>query len=177
MTWLTVWTFLKRIPWQVWAALLLALALAYCLRLAYKAGQEEVQARWDAERAEVKALVEAKDKQYREAEKKAAERIAEIAARYEQEKVNAAEEARQSVLADVRAGRVGVRFRACPTAEAPATPEAPRGADGGTAVPEQDAFHLAIADSIALGAACDAQVTGLQDTIRAYQAMSEEVSR
>lgn len=43
---LSAWAFLKRIPWQVWAALAAALALYLVYSAGHRAGESEVRAEW-----------------------------------------------------------------------------------------------------------------------------------
>lgn len=50
--------FLRSIPWPVWGAIALLLAVAWFGHVRYEAGQLEVQVRWDHERAQHAELAE-----------------------------------------------------------------------------------------------------------------------
>lgn len=174
MTWLAAWTalrkFLAAIPWQVWAAIAVLLA-AWALWAGGKSsGRAEVQADWDAAVAKGREIVAEKNRRNRELERKAAEQVALAAAKFEQEKTHAIQDARAALLADLRAGRVRLRVEACPR---PAGPGATAGATG-TADAEADLrgadpLAVAVADSIAIADEADAHIEALQSVIRAYQ--------
>jgi len=97
----------------------------------------------------------------RTAEDAQAQAFADIAARYEQDKVHAQEQA-DHVIADLRAGTLRLRKQwTCPSTTAPT--EVPSSAastgqlDGGAELRAKDAGDL-----VRIGAECDAQVRGLQ---------------
>lgn len=108
MTFLALRAFLSRIPVQAWLALAAALLLWLAYSWAYGRGEAAVQARWDVEKAAIaaeaaKAAAEAKARE--DADKAA---ITAAAARLKQENANALAE-RDSLIRDLRAGRVRVR--------------------------------------------------------------------
>lgn len=164
-----VWRFLKSIPWQVWAfALVVVLALLYGENRADAREtlvREEYAAR-DAAAADALAKVNAKNRQV---EVRMAERLAAIAAKHEEDKARAIQETRDTVLADLRAGRLQLRIpqRGNSARSGQAASPASLG-DGEAAVRGEDALNLAVADSIALAAEADAHVTACQAVIHTY---------
>jgi len=174
MTWLAVWTalrkFLAAIPWQVWAAIALVLVLLGTYYAGKSDGREEVQAAWDESVAKGRAIVAAKNAENREIERKAAEQVALAAAKFEQEKTHAIQDARAALLADLRAGRVRLRVDACPRPAGPgAAPAGPGAADAEAELRGADPLGVAVADSIAIADEADAHIEALQAVIRAYQ--------
>lgn len=103
---------------------------------------------------------------YRKKEQAVAEDFAMIAAEHQDKLAEVTREAKESVLADVRAGRVRVRIASCP--RVPAASEAASGpsVDHGEAVGGDQAADLA-AGAIAIGAEADAQLAACQATLTA----------
>ena len=111
---LRLWKWLRRVPWQVWALLALTLAVVAYGQWSYGRGQDEVQARWDAQEAayalqRAEAAIEARNVEARHrAEYRA------IADRFLKEQADA-EQAHAGVIAGLRAGTLRVRQRlTCP---------------------------------------------------------------
>lgn len=183
MTWLAVWTalrkFLAAIPWQVWAAIAFIAALTWFGVACYSAGKDygraEVQQDWNDAVAKGRAIVAAKNAKNREIERKAAEQVALAAAKYEQEKTHAIQDARAALLADLHAGRVRLRFDACPRPAGPGRAPAGSGAaDAEAELRGEDPLGVAVADSIAIADEADAHIEALQSVIRAYQDATRE---
>lgn len=97
--------------------------------------------------------------------------IAAIATAYEDDKHAAVKQARDSVLADVRSGRIRLRpFASQASAPANATSPAACQCDGEAASGSQDADSLVgrVAESIAIAAEADAQLSACQATAMTY---------
>lgn len=155
------WGFLRSIPWQVWLfAAVVAAALWY--------GENRADARESEVRAEYEATLAEANAANRAEEDRQAEEIASIAAQFEEEKSRAIEETRNTVLADLRSGKLRLRIPGC-AARASQAPASPGVSDGGADVWGEDAYNLAVADSIALADEADAHVRACQATINAYR--------
>lgn len=167
----SVWKFLRSLPWEVWLFVaLVGLALLY--------GENRADAREDSVREEyTKRDAAAADElakanaANRAAEKRQADEIADIAAQFEDDKNRAIQETRDTVLADLRSGKLRLRIPSggCPARPGEAT--APAGlSDGKADVWGEDEGHLAqVADSIALSDEADAYAKACQATITAYR--------
>lgn len=97
--------------------------------------------------------------------------IAAIATAYEDEKHAAVKQARDSVLADVRSGRIRLRpFASQAIATAVATAPAACQCDGQAASGSQNEDSLVgrVAESIAIAAEADAQLSACQATVTTY---------
>lgn len=183
MTWLAAWSALRKftaaIPWQVWLAIGLAVALAGFGYACYDAGQTdgraEIQTKWDDAVAKGREIVAEKNRRNRELERRAADQVALAAAKFEQEKTHAIQRARDALLADLRTGRVGLRVEACRRPAGPGTAADGAGAaDGKAGLRGADPLAVAVADSIAIADEADAHIEALQSVIRAYQDATSE---
>ena len=177
MTWLairamlgTAWGFLKSIPWPVWA-----FVIGVCLAMWY--GEQRADAREESVRAEYnKRDAAAADElakanaANRATEIRQAEEIASIAAQFEEDKNRAIQETRDTVLADLRSGKLRLRIPSggCPARSGQATAPASL-SDGQADVWGEDQIHLAVADSIALADEADAHVKACQSVIQTYR--------
>lgn len=100
-----------------------------------------------------------------------AQDIAAIATAYEDKRNEAVKQARDSVLADVRSGRIRLRpFASQAGTPANAAPPAACQCDGEAASGSQDADSLVgrVAESIAIAAEADAQLSACQATVTTY---------
>lgn len=116
--------------------------------------------------AKVQADATASSELARKQEQQWSEDLAMAAAKFEDEKARVVHETEASVLADVRAGRVRVRFPVCPRVPATAEAAASIAGDHGEAVGGNEAADLA-AGAIAIGAEADAQLAACQATLTA----------
>lgn len=177
MTWLairamlgTAWGFLKSIPWRVWLFVgLVALALLYGENRA-DAREELVREEYDARDAAAADALEKINAANRAETLRKAEQMAAIGAKHEEEKARAIQETRDSVLAELRSGKLRLRipFGGCPARSGQATASAGIG-DDAAEVSGAYGIDLAVADSIALAAEADAYVKACQATITAYR--------
>lgn len=106
-----------------------------------------------------------------------AQDIAAIATAYEDKRHEAVKQARDSVLADVRSGRIRLRaFTGQASASATATPAAACQCDGEAASGVEDAGTLVgrVAESIAIATEADAQLTACQATVTTYYNATKE---
>ena len=165
-----VWRFLRSIPWQVWLFLaLVGLALLYGENRA-DAREELVREEYtkrDAAAADELAKANAAN---RATEVRQAEEIASIAAQFEEDKNRAIQETRDTVLADLRSGKLRLRIPSggCPARSGQAT--APAGlSDDAAEVWGKDAYRVAVADSIAIADEADAHVKACQAVITTYR--------
>lgn len=177
MTWLairevlgTLWRFLKSIPWPVWA-----FVIGVCLSIWYGENradnrEEEVREEYnirDAAAAKKLAEVNAAN---RATEVRQAEEIASIAAQFEEDKARAIQETRNTVLADLRSGKLRLRIPGCGNPARSGQAAAPAGiGDGQADLWGADALNLAVADSIALADQADAHVAACQAVISIYR--------
>lgn len=168
MTWIAiramlggVWGFLRSVPWPVYAFVAVVLAALWYGENRADAREAEVRAEYEATLAEANAANRAE-------EVRQAEEIASIAAQFEEEKSRAIEETRNTVLADLRSGKLRLRIPGCAarTSQAPASPGS---SDGRADVWREDAYNLAVADSIAIADEADAHVKACQAVIRTYR--------
>jgi hypothetical protein len=166
----TAWDVLKSIPWQAWA-----FAIGVCLCMWYgenraDAREELVREEYnirDAAAADELAKANAAN---RAAEIRQAEEIASIAAQFDEEKNRAIQETRDTVLADLRSGKLRLRIPSggCPARSGQATAPAGIG-DDAAEVWGEDSLHLAVADSIAIADEADAHVKACQRVIQTYR--------
>lgn len=106
-----------------------------------------------------------------------AQDIAAIATAYEDQRNAAVKQARDSVLANVRSGRIRLRpFASQASAPANATSSAACQCDGEAASGSQDADSLVgrVAESIAIAAEADAQLSACQATVTTYYNATKE---
>lgn len=162
--------FLRSIPWQVWAfALVVALALWYGENRA-DAREDSVRSEYNKRDAAAAAKLSAINAANRATEKRQADEIAGIAAQFEEDKRRAIQDTRDSVLADLRSGKLRLRL---PSGGCPARPgqaAVPAGiGDDTSEVWGEDAYRVAVADSIALADEADAHVKACQATVNAYR--------
>ena len=165
-----VWSFLKSVPLPVWLFIGGA-----CLALWY--GEQRADAREESVRAEYnKRDAAAADElakanaANRATEIRQAEEIASIAAQFEEDKNRAIQETRDTVLADLRSGKLRLRIPWCGNPARSGQATAPAGlSDGQADVWGEDQIHLAVADSIALADEADAHVKACQAVITTYR--------
>ena len=165
-----VWRFLKSIPLPVWLFIGGA-----CLALWY--GEQRADAREESVRAEYnKRDAAAADElakanaANRATEVRQAEEIASIAAQFEEAKARAIQDTRDTVLADLRSGKLRLRIPSggCPARSGQTT--APAGlSDDAAEVWGEDAYRVAVADSIAIADEADAHVKACQAVLITYR--------
>ncbi len=177
MTWLairamlgTAWGFLKSIPWQVWAfAIVVGLAWLHG-EIRADTREAEVREEYNLRDAAAADKLAKANSANRATEVRQAEEIASIAAQFEEDKNRAIQETRDTVLTDLRAGRLQLRVPRCANPARSGQAAAPTGlGDGSASIRGEDALDLAVADSIALAAEADAHVNACQAVIRAYR--------
>lgn len=158
-------------PYMLWikagAAIALVLAIWFHGRSNGKdAGEREVanlQAEYAQASAESAARLAYLSEQARVKEQQWSKDLAIIAAKLEDDKKRVADETKQSVLADIRAGRLRVRLPICPGVSATPQDSTGSGVDHGQAGSrEEDAFALAVAESIGIAAEADARLAACQ---------------
>lgn len=162
-----VWLFTSRIGRALIGTVLLLALLWWAYSTVWQRGYDAAAAEGDMRLRTLQAQVEA-DRQASEREARAKEaeqrtELADVAAKYEQEKANAQVQ-HDRLVADLRAGAVRLqqRWRGCETATR--MPVAPAGSgepDGGA-----DDRIASAGRIVRAAAACDAQVRGLQAAIR-----------
>ena len=155
-----IWLFLKALPWQFYAALLL-LVLVLALRWHWiGVGEERVQAEFGAYRAEVIAKTKAAKEAADRAEKAQALAFSVIAAQHKRELDDAAKKGKD-VTAGLNAGTVRLRDHwRCPSL--PQVAAGPAGTAGADQRRAESAGRI-----VGIGATCDARVKALQDLLRA----------
>lgn len=139
------------------AVLLLAVTIA---ALTYRGNAANARAERDAAVTAQQAAEQERDnlKRVIDIERARADRMTRIAEQYEQDKINAQAKA-DAVIADLRAGAIRLqdKWAGCPAPRLPGIDPAPSEPDAATADREASASRI-----IRAGAACDAQVRGLQ---------------
>lgn len=166
----TAWGFLKAIPWQLWAfAAVVALALLYGENRA-DAREAKVRTEYNVRDAAAAGELAKANAANREKEIRQAEEIASIAAQFDEEKARAIQETRNTVLADLRSGKLRLRipFGNCAARSGEATAAAGNG-DGQADVWGEDAYRVAVADSIAIADEADAHVKACQAVLITYR--------
>jgi len=143
MTWLVVLAWLKRIPWQLWAAISLIVVLSLSHGCAYRRGASAVQTDWDTQKAADKVIVDTATAAARTTESRQAGLIAGATAQLKKDNADA-QATLNRTIADLRRGTVRVRDRftcqgAMPQAAGSASGSHPAG-QGGLSV--QDAEFL-----------------------------------
>jgi len=156
------WLFLKRIPWQLWAVLAVVLMLWGLYAAGVHAGRAEVQVKFDkhlsADRG-AEAIAKQRAKLKEEQDRAA---FAVIGATFDQEKTHAAEKG-NAVAAGIRTGAVRLRPQwTCPASDRAEVAGAAQVVDENADLRAASAGRI-----IAIGAEADAQVTGLQEPLRA----------
>lgn len=143
--WILGW--LRKVPWQAWACVALALLVLAYGHWRYNAGQADTQARWDAQEAAY-AVQRAKAA---EAARKTEERHrADLAAAVERLNKGHADAQAETdrLIADLRAGNLRLRDRfkapACGVPGAPADPGAAPGAGAAYVRVEDQEFLLRV---------------------------------
>lgn len=128
----------------------------------YKTATAELTAKYDAERRKAEQAA-------REQERRHAEALNAAAEKYEQDKRHAQEQA-DRVVADMRAGTLRLRreWAGCETARVSAATAAAAEPDATAADRSESAGRI-----VRAAAECDAQVTGLQEVIRAWTSTSK----
>jgi hypothetical protein len=131
---------------------------------------ETIKTQNAVERSESTArLLELTNKQ-RAKEQQWANDYATIAAGFEDKKAQIADETKTTLLADIRAGRVRVRFAGCTGVPASAQAAASSSLDHGEAdVRSADPLDLAVARTIAIAQQADAQVAACQQAHKAVR--------
>lgn len=156
---LAVRKFLAAIPWQIYAAVILVLALWWYGAARYDAGYDKAAAEW-------KAKVEAAELEAKHAaaiaEKKHAAQMDDIESKLIMERAKGYEE-RERIIADLRAGTLRLRkqWQGCRAGLSEAG-GSPGGGDGDAELREKGA-----ADLIGIGREADAQLRACQAVIRA----------
>lgn len=171
MEWLMVekflaacWAFLKRIPWQAWAALALVALLAWHIHGDRKTELEltEVRAQYAAYQAKMIAATEAAKRAAHAHQDHDRAAFAKVAADYQEDKADAVRKER-AVADDLRRGALRLRKEwRCPASGGAGVAGAAEGAD--------DAAELraTLAGAVVrVGAEADAQVKGLQSLLKA----------
>lgn len=165
-------------PYLVWIKIGLVVALGAGMWLhGYSAGKKEgrervadMEAKHAQQQAEAAALYAQQVQANRKQESDWQQVMAEIATKFEQDKTRIADETQASVLADIRAGRVRVRFPTCPGVPASAGASAGTRVDHDAAdVRPEDALHLAVAQSIELADRADLDIETCQAAHRAVR--------
>lgn len=161
---------IKSIPLPVWLFI-----GGVCLALLYgenraDAREESVRAEYNKRDAAAAGKLAAINAANRATEKRQADEIAGIAAKFEEDKRRAIQDTRDSVLADLRSGKLRLRIPSggCPARSGEATAPASIG-DDAAEVWGEDQIHLAVADSIAIADEADAHVKACQATVNAYR--------
>ena len=160
--WVNVaWAFLKRIPWQLWAALAVLVLLWGIHHAGVVQGRAQVQASFNAYKAEV--IAETAIAKQKAAAKEAADRAAIVAINEQYRKdVSDAQHEAARLAADLRAGRQRLRQQwTCP-ASVPGAAADPTGADAAAAIREQGAVDL-----VRAAAEADAWISALQSILNA----------
>ena len=164
------WGWLRSIPWRVWLFVgLVVLALLYGENRA-DAREESVRAEYTKRDAAAAGELAKANAANRATEIRQAEEIASIAAQFEEAKNHAIQETRDTVLADLRSGKLRLRIPGCgnPARFGQATAPAGNG-DGQADVWGEDQIHLAVADSIAIADEADAHVKACQAVVNSYR--------
>lgn len=157
-----VWAFLKRIPWQVWAGLLVLALLVGIHHAGVVSGRAQVRAKFDkhlsADRA-AEAIAKQRAKLKEDHDREA---FAAIARTFEKDKADAV--AKERAVADgLRRGALRLRKQwRCEASDSASTPAGPEAADGDTALRERDTGRL-----VGIGARADAWIKALQAVLQA----------
>ena len=151
---------------KITVGLLVAFLVAVVVALTYRGSALDAKAELGLVQRDLRATEDAlrNSERRREAEQVRAQRMYEIAAQAEQERIDA-QAAADRTIADLRAGTVRLRehWQGCPEPRLPGVDPAPGEPD---AAPDRRAEG---AGAIVRAAAeCDAQVRGLQRVIREY---------
>lgn len=177
MTWLairvmlgTAWGWLKSIPWPVWAFLIgVCLAMWYGEQRA-DAREESVREEYNIRDAAAAGELAKANAANRAEEKRQADEIADIAAQFEEDKRRAIQDTRNTVLADLRSGKLRLRIPGCGNPARSGQESAAAGiGDGQADVWGEDAYRVAVADSIAIADEADAHVKACQAVITTYR--------
>ena len=166
----TVWGFLKSIPWPVWAFIGAVVAAMWYGEQRADAREESVREEYNIRDAAAAGNLAAINAAHRATEKRQADEIAGIAAQFEEDKRRAIQDTRNSVLADLRSGKLRLRIQSggCPARSGQATASAGL-SDDAAEVWGEDAYRVAVADSIAIADEADAHVKACQAVITAYR--------
>lgn len=151
---------------RIAVALLVAFLLAVVVALTYRSSALDAESELQLVQRDLRATEDAlrNSERRREAEQVRAQRMYEIAAQSEQERIDA-QAAADRTIADLRAGTVRLRehWQGCPEPRLPGIDPAPGEPDAGTRDREKGAAAI-----VSAAAECDAQVRGLQRVIREY---------
>lgn len=162
LTWAAVKAFLRAIPWQVWAAALLALALWGLYTAGVHNGRAEVQAKFTAHLSADRGAEAVARQRARLKEEHDRAAFAQVASNY----LEAKDEARRkgdALAAAVRAGRVRLRKEwSCPSGDLSGAAAGAQAADGNADLRAASAGRI-----VRIGAEADAQVKGLQELLKA----------
>lgn len=173
-------------PWRPWAMVAACLALVglgwwlgsrseATAHAQTKAEHAKVLQRIAEQAGDVAEKTRQAEADIRIQEHQMAEEVAAIATAFEDERHEIAKRAIDSVLVDLRAGRVQLRNHAPARCAVPDTAQAPAaaGRSDGQAVDGDEAARVA-ADAIGIGAEADAQLAACQQVISAYTSASAE---
>ena len=167
MIWLTVLTWVRKVPSWVWLALAIAGAVMFYGHLRYNAGQASVQGKFDAYKVEIQKAVAVRLAENAAKEAEDRKVFQEIAAQHIKDIENAKAKA-DRIAADLRAGNIKLRnhWRGCAAPQAASNPE---GADEDSRLREESAGRI-----IGNAAEADSWIRALQDVIRQIQKPPEK---
>lgn len=166
----SVWKFMRSVPLPVWL-----FVIGVCLCMWYgeqraDAREESVREEYNLRDAAAAGKLAAINAANRATEVRQAEEIASIAAQFEEDKNRAIQETRNTVLADLRSGKLRLRIPGCGNPARPGQATASAGlSDGQAEVWGEDAYRVAVADSIALADEADAHVKACQAVLTTYR--------
>lgn len=167
---------IRKVPWQLWAFLALALAFWWYGEHRHSQGRAEVQSEWDEAvergRQEI-ARLDAENAAKDEAARVAAQHIGESRARDQRENENG----KDRLIADLRAGNRQLRqqFQAClPDSKAATAPAVPGGPVRADPVRPADAVDLAgaVGESVLIADDADSRHARLIEYVRVLQSQS-----
>lgn len=156
---------------RIAVALLVAFLIAVVVALTYRGSALDAKAELGLVQRDLRATEDAlrNSERRREAEQVRAQRMYDIAAQAEQERIDAQASADRTI-ADLRAGNLRLRdhWQGCPEPRLPGLDAAPGEPDAGARGREEGAGAI-----VSAAAECDAQVIGLQRVIREYLGSQE----
>lgn len=159
------WAFLRAVPWQVYAALLVLVLLLGIHHAGVVSGRHEVQAKFDTHLSADRAAEAVAKQRARLKEQQDRDAFAVIGATFDQEKTNATAKG-NAVAAGVRSGAIRLRPQwTCPAGDRAEVAGPATVADADAALRAASVGRI-----IAIGAEADAQVTGLQELLKAERA-------
>jgi hypothetical protein len=154
--------FLKGVPLWVWAVIALVAGGLWYGSTRYDAGQADIQAKWDDQKALDAAATAKFNAETAKKDAARAEALRQVGFQYERDKAHALDQ-KDAVIRDLRAGKLSLRPQwRCPAASVPNTP--------GSAGSPDDAADLQFTgagDIVRIVGTCEAQVKGLQAVVEA----------